>query len=185
MCNFRTQDLNKCSNVLRSITLQIVKGHRNLSSFVLDDYVNHGISPTRQTLKKLLPLLLSNIDTTRLVVDGLDECADAGEQKNIVVDVLELVRQMSAKQDCKVLFFSRNVPSIEKYLKTYPTISLRDTIAAQEMEKSIRVFTKSKIEDLRNDLEDICVSDDLFEEAEEHIARKADGIPNTSEPESQ
>ena len=172
ICNFRRNDLNTCSHFLRVIAAQLVKKNQAFVGLVYDDYVMQGLTPSKRYLKPLIQTLLSGLPSTRIIVDGLDECTDE-EQKEILSAISKLVDMNTNSTACKGAIFSRDVAVISKALKKSSAIRLSDEATA--IEQSIKSFVHHEIEDMRSSLDDSSVDGGVFETIEHNIVAKADG----------
>ena len=172
ICNFRTAGLNTCSVFLRAITTHLIKQNQALVGFVYDDYISKGLTASKSNLKRLIPDLLSGIPSTRVVVDGLDECLEA--EQNEVLNVLHLLADTKpGAPDCRVAVFSRDLPEINKKLKKSPAISLSGEHAA--VEKSINAYVHHELQEIYNNLDGPWLDVEVFSAIERRMVAKADG----------
>ena len=173
VCNFRSTGLNICSNVLRAVVCQLIKQKQDLVGYIYDENVVKGLSPSKSNLKRMLPMLLSGISSARIVLDGLDECADE-EQREILSTLTSLVKKASTSIQCKVAIFSRDIPALGMTLRKYPTVSLKDEVFA--VEASIKAFVHHEVQEMRKDIDDTFVGEEVFNRIEQKIVAKADGM---------
>jgi hypothetical protein len=140
--NSSVRDL--CSNIFRSIASQIIQHNPNLAVHVDTNYVGRGIPCSRTHLDELIPELLNTLEMTRIVIDGLDECAES-DQKEILKHFRRLFALPGTR--CKILFSSRNCPNIRAVLANVPTVSLSERKG--KVEKDIKLFIRQSLSDLR------------------------------------
>ena len=161
LCDSYTEN-DRCSVVLRSLALQLVRQHLDLASYVADSYVNKGTNASIAQLKKLLPELLAGIPSTFIILDGLDEC-DERDQKSVLTELVALTGP-----SCKLLVSSRDGIYISKILRKRPTLSLKDK--RKDVDADIRLFVNHSLSELRERF-----GDTVIDNVEEQVVRKAEG----------
>ncbi|KAF7855285.1 uncharacterized protein EAF02_011544 [Botrytis sinoallii] len=133
---------NVCQQILTTVAIQLLRQHHEISTLVAND-------PTA---------------STRIVIDGLDECSK--EDQKVILKELRTICIGPALQ-CKVLFSSRKKAHIRQKLLKQPYISLD---SRQEVNQDIRSYLKFKISKL--DTSD----QDLLERIEKTLVEKANGM---------
>lgn len=171
ICSFQTHGDNSCSEILRAIATQLVRQSPDLSAYVYDEYILKGQSPSKSTLKHLVPMLLSGFPATRIVIDGLDETSER-EQKEIL-SILVPFGNSAGGHECKIAIFSRDIPLIRKAIKKQPALCLRDEDAS--VNRSIQAYVHDEMHILRNNLDDSFVPEAVLEAIEQKLVAKADG----------
>ena len=173
ICDFRSPGRNKCSNVLKQVASQLIKHNRDLIGLVYDEYVRPQLSPTEKIIKRLLPILLSG-RSSRLLVDGLDEC-EATEQREISRAIRGLVDETKRDEhtDCKVGIFSRDTGLLKQTFVKDAKVSLKDEATA--VSSSITIFVRHEMQQFRNDNADLDISDEVLTEVEQKLVAKAGG----------
>jgi hypothetical protein len=151
--------------ILRSITVQFLRGNLELAPFIFENYANKGLSPSIVRMRKLLPELVATLTSIRIIVDGLDEYP-VSDQRIILTELLTLSK--SSGGQCKILFSNREGQQINKLLKEKPMISLRDQ--SVDVNKDIEAYVHAKMEDFRGPFEDR-----LIDRIERQVVAKADG----------
>jgi len=144
-----------------------------MSGFIHDEHILHGHEPSAKHLVALLLDLASGNVDVNIVIDGLDECANA-EIKKVLGLVHQLVNATNG-QRCKVLLFSRNVKIIEANAKSkkWPAIALQEERPA--IDAAIHLWVHAQLERLHEDREDLSITTDHMKGIEVAITAKADG----------
>jgi hypothetical protein len=167
ICNSYTNGKNLAAEVMRSLTLQLIRQNMELAAYVFENYANKGFPPSVAHLRTLLKSLLSTIPTTRICIDGLDEYPPS-EQRSILQELLALAKQAGAHY--RILFSSRDMDNIRKALQNKPTISFRDEKDA--LDKDIQAYVHGALTDVR---EKFRSHPRLLGDIESRIIAKADG----------
>ncbi|KAK5121671.1 hypothetical protein LTR85_004843 [Meristemomyces frigidus] len=173
ICSFQTPTANSCSQMLMALAAQLITQKPELSAYVYDEYILKGQPPSKASLKQLIPCLISAFTTTHIVIDGLDEASEQ-EQKDMLAVLLSFVVRKDATSGCKVAIFSRDTPLICKVVKQHPVVSLRDESAA--VDSSIRLYVHDEMLILRDGLDVACVPEQVFDDIEQKLVSKADGM---------
>jgi hypothetical protein len=154
---------NICDQILRTIALQLLRGHLDLASLIANQFVYRGYTCGMAQLRNLIPQLLEIVPHTRIVIDGIDECSNES-QRAIIKELQALC--LSPVPHCKILFSSRKEVHIYEKLSGKPQIPLD---SREEVESDIRLYVKYKIRQLRT-------SDaDLMSRIESNLVEKANG----------
>jgi hypothetical protein len=176
ICNSYTNGKNLAAEIMRSLTLQLLRQNMELAAYVFENYANKGFAPSVSHLRTLLNSLLSTIPTTRICIDGLDEYPPS-EQRSILQELLALVKLPGGH--CRILFSSRDVDNIRKALQNKPTISFRDEKDA--LDKDIQAYVQGAMADVR---EKFRSHPRLLDDIENRVIAKADGKSSTIQPTS-
>ena len=167
-CNSYADGKDRCSQILRSLTLQLLRENLDLAPHVADNYANRGFNPSMQQLRKLIPELVATIPSTRLIIDGLDECNEQ-DQKAVLRELLSLY--VLPGVSLKLLFSSREVALIGKSLRKKLYISLKER--KSDVETDIRLFVNQNLIDLRERFDKI--DNTVVDNVEQRLVEKADG----------
>jgi len=94
--------------------------------------------------------LLEPRQTSVIIVDGLDECTDPGQQRSILKTLSEAITQFSLP--LSFLIVSRPEASIRNTFDEEPLLSLSDRIDLDKFrsDMNIRLFLESQFQDIRN-----------------------------------
>jgi hypothetical protein len=174
ICNSYTNGKNLAAEIMRSLTLQLLRQNMDLAGYVFENYANKGFAPSVAHLRTLLRSLLSTIPTTRICIDGLDEYPTS-EQRSTLQELLTLAKLPGGH--CRILFSSRDVDNIRKALEKKPTISFRDEKDA--LDKDIQAYVRGAMANVR---ERFRSHPRLLEDIERRIIAKADGMSETMLP---
>lgn len=158
-----------CSQILRTVALQLLRRHLDLASLIANEYVYRGSNCGMAQLRVLMPQILEVVPYTRIVIDGLDECS-IDDQKAVLRELQAICLCPIIR--CKVLFSSRREVCIREKLSGNPHIALEER---DEVESDIRLFVKCKVAKLRTS------NRDLLKKIESLLVERADGnSPNES-----
>lgn len=152
-----------CSQILRTIALQLLRRYLDLASLIANQYVYRGSNCGVAQLRVLIPQLLELVPYTRIVIDGLDECS-IDDQGTVLKELQSLCLRSTIF--CKILFSSRQEVYIRDKLSGSLSISLEKR---DEVESDIRLFVKYKITKLRTS------DQDILKKIESLLVEKANG----------
>lgn len=138
-----------------------------MTSHVFENYIRQGRTPSLGQVKKLLLELFGAISSTRIVVDGLDECSER-DQKAILTELLFAVKNSATP--CKIFISSRAETYISKTLRKRPTISLSEKIERGKVDKDIQKYVKQSLIGLRESFPAAVVDN-----VERTVVKKANG----------
>lgn len=148
-CTYRSKPSCKNVNILKSLTAQAIGLNEEVIPYIIDNYACKTSAASAKELRTLLPHVLSNSPSGRIVLDGLDEC-DVDQQQLILRDVLAITQ--NAGPDWKVLIFSREIPTITQQLSNF---SLKTRISLSEenhsINRAIGGFVDQKLQNLPQD----------------------------------
>ncbi|KAH8650674.1 hypothetical protein BGZ60DRAFT_462571, partial [Tricladium varicosporioides] len=164
-CTYQSDRFNACREVMRSLCAQILRKNKDLAAHVSENYANCGLEPSMMQLRRLLGELLAAIRSSRIIIDGLDEC-DEHCQKQILSELLRICNQ--AGESCKFLISSRDNGFIARKLSKVPTISLNEE--RKNTEVDIALFVKHRIIDLSEKF-----GPEVISPIEEILVKKAEG----------
>lgn len=166
ICNSYTSGKVLLSEVLRSLTAQLLRRHKELAPYVFDNFANTGLSPSIPHLKNLLLDLLGTIPTVRMCIDGLDEFPDS-DQRKIMQELTALSK--TSRGHFRILFSSREVTLIENVMKGKPLISLKTEEAA--VRSDIAAYVHDRLSSIRDEFDEEFVTD-----IERQVVTKAKGM---------
>ena len=156
---------SSCSQILGSIAAQLLRSHKDLASYVVQEYTSQGLNPTMSRLSKILAILQQR-KKTRIVVDGLDEI-QSKEHSLIISELHRLSRANDST--CKVLFSSRDLSTISGLLQHSVILSLTDQ--KEELSRAIGLFVHHQIKIYRNRF-----PDHVLDATAHKLAEKAKGM---------
>ncbi|CCD50121.1 similar to NACHT domain protein [Botrytis cinerea T4] len=162
-CDSRSSG-NVCQQILKTVAVQLLRQHHEISTLVANEFVYRGVDCTMTQLRTLVPQLLQTVASTRIVVDGLDECSK--EDQKLILKELRSICIGPALQ-CKILFSSRKEAHIRQKLLKQPHIALD---SRQEVNQDIQSYLKYKVSKL--DTSD----QDLLSRIENTLMEKANGM---------
>ncbi|EMR87314.1 putative nacht domain protein [Botrytis cinerea BcDW1] len=162
-CDSRSSG-NVCQQILKTVAVQLLRQHHEISTLVANEFVYRGVDCTMTQLRTLVPQLLQTVASTRIVVDGLDECSK--EDQKVILKELRSICIGPALQ-CKILFSSRKEAHIRQKLLKQPHIALD---SRQEVNQDIQSYLKYKVSKL--DTSD----QDLLSRIENTLMEKANGM---------
>ncbi|KAF8859961.1 PLU-1-domain-containing protein [Acephala macrosclerotiorum] len=155
---------NDYGQLLRTITLQLLRRNIHLASLICNEFVYRGKSCGMRELKTLLPKILEITSCTRIVIDGIDEFSK--ETQLLVLKDLQSFCYGDALR-CKIIFSSRKEVHLVEKLSRKSQICLDDR---EEVKLDIQLYVKSSVGALRT-------SDHmLLSKIEVILVDKADGM---------
>lgn len=160
-CN-STEAGNICGQIMRTIALQLLRRSVDLASLVANSYVYPGSSCSLAQLRILLPQMLEVTKSTRIVIDGLDECSEES-QMSVLKDLLRL---LGKDVNCKVIIASRREVKIAEKLSNKPQIKLDNR---EEVESDIRLYVKYQVGSIETD------DSEIRQNIESILVEKANG----------
>jgi Zn-dependent M16 (insulinase) family peptidase len=166
-CNSNADGRELCTKVLKSLALQILRANKELASHVADRYASQGLTASLFQVRRLLPELIGAISTTRIIIDGLDECSTAN-QKSILQELSHLMKWSADR--CKLLFSSRDNATMARALIKKPTIFLSEIDKRANIDTDIRLYVHEELAVLRDRFEDAVIDD-----VEKAVVMKANG----------
>ncbi|RFN54453.1 nacht domain-containing protein [Fusarium flagelliforme] len=172
-CDFNTPVHAASTRIFRALTSQILRLSPDTAPFVYEDYIARGKKPTNDTLTKLLPQLIANINDLRIVVDGLDEISTS-EHRKLITDLLRVTKDAPG---CNLLLISQDVSSISIRLSKQPRLSMAEEGA--NIEKDFATVVKESLKDLDSQ-HDGALGEMMLDSLGSKILQKAEGTsPNS------
>jgi hypothetical protein len=165
-------DSTQSAQVLKSLTAQLLRHNQDLSSYIYDEFILKGLTPSVQNLKQILANLLSSVKGPRIIIDGLDECEDA-EQKVVLRDILPYASSGVSGVACKILIASRDVRYITTVLSKGLTLSLNDE--SNSINAAIQSFVHQRILEMYEKFQDLEVDERVIFGIEKEIVTKSEG----------
>lgn len=158
------QDVEKdYSQLLRTITLQLLRRNIHLASLICNEFFYQGKSCGMRELKILLPKILEITSCTRIVIDGIDEFSKE-TQLSLLKDLQSFFHGDALH--CKVIFSSRKEVHLVEKLSRKAQVCLDNH---EEVKLDIQLYVKSSVGTLR-------ASDDMtLSKIEVILVDKADG----------
>jgi hypothetical protein len=162
--------------LLRSLTAQAIQRDPNLAIYVHDDIISSHPISSRRALMGLLPKLLQNLGSVRLVIDGIDEW-NPREQKLILDDVLQFLSSTSSSCICKILISSRDVPTISRNLrkKTKGTASISLSHEGDSIHHAIERLIEKRLSENQDSLGELDPGGAILPEIRRILVEKSNG----------
>ncbi len=152
-----------CSQILKTVALQLLRKHLDLASLIVNEYVDRLLNCSIKQLRVLISQMLELVPYARIIIDGLDECS-LSDQKLVLKELQSLCLRPSIR--CKILFSSRREVHILEKLAGSQHIPFEEQ---EEVQSDIRLYVKYKMTKLR-------ISNvDLLKEIESILVEKANG----------
>ncbi|KAF2493309.1 hypothetical protein BU16DRAFT_563472 [Lophium mytilinum] len=171
-CSYANATSKQSTRILKSFAIQVLRRHQNLSSYVYDEYVLTGQTPSTQALTSLLPNLLASIQGPRMIIDGLDECQDS-EQKDVLKNILAFSSNVTY-ESCPILIVSRDVRHINAVLSRKPSLSLNDEATA--VDAAIGSFAKQRLLEMQTKFRELNIDTSTMEDFEKRLVDKSKGM---------
>ncbi|KAI9667637.1 MAG: hypothetical protein M1821_000454 [Bathelium mastoideum] len=175
--NYRDNAAKSSIYLLRSLVAQAVQRNPDVVAYVHEEYVMSHLVASLKALRELLPEVLSSFSSSRIIVDGVDEC-DPKEQKLIVEDVLRLLSVNTSSHICKIFISTRDVPtisqSLRKQAKDAVSISLNNERGA--VGDSIELFIQTRLSEVQNELDYLDPNGAVWHNIRHTLATKANGM---------
>lgn len=187
-CTYRTSTKDNCLSIFKSLTSQAIHNSPDLVKYVYDEYVSRFPQCSLKHLKDLVPRLLESLPSSRMIIDGLDECDDLKGQSAIIQEILPLISTDPFRNICKILICSRDDRSISRAVQKWARTRKKQKIQDIELclsnessliDQSIKSFIESRTSELEDEL--ICLEADerMMDDIREKLLNKADGNDNT------
>ncbi|KAG8532913.1 uncharacterized protein KY384_002791 [Bacidia gigantensis] len=133
---------NAITEVLGSISTQLLAANTNLAPFVLETFASNGLKPSRKALKEIISTLLDSLESVRLIVDGVDEWP-----QDEAAEVIDELLSLKTTTRFKILIASRRLSMISAKLGVKEAMRLEDH--ADDVNASISAFVGSSLGQLR------------------------------------
>lgn len=176
LCSYQDNATETYFSILRSIAAQMIQSNPDLAEDVHDRYVITRTTQTQSKFKDLLTDLLSGIPSSRLVIDGIDEC-EPEEQKFIIQEFSRLTSQGGPAHICKVLFSSRDIPTVSRHLRTKKSKASELPLAREEnaVRAAIRSVVDKRLLELQDELDEIDPDPIVVEKVKHELVERANG----------
>lgn len=115
-----------------------------LVSFIYDEYVPAGRTPSVRYLKTIVPKLVTTFIDVRVIVDAIDEI-DYSQHKELIKTLTSFAE---SQENFKIVSSSQNIPSIFSYLKNKPELALGAEAAS--VAADIDLFVTATIDKLND-----------------------------------
>ncbi|PVH68513.1 hypothetical protein DL98DRAFT_599456 [Cadophora sp. DSE1049] len=160
-----SQDLDdSCSLILRTIALQVLRQHPDLTSLVCNEFVYKGVGCVLAQLRILIPRMLETAPCVRLVIDGIDETSK--ETRRLILKELQSVC-FGRNLNTKILFSSRREAHLAGRLAGKPQILLD---GSEGVTSDIRLYVEYKIRRIKTS------NIDLLDRIKLKLLRNAKGM---------
>lgn len=155
-CQATEQKLNKATAVLRGLIYGLVRQHPRLISYVRKEFDGGGKQRFEgrnawEVMSKILTAIFSDpiMDGAVLIIDALDECADALDNYAGRPQLLDFIVRMSTSFRTKWIVSSRNWPDIEEKLNcTAQKSTLRLELNQDSISHAVHVYIRYKVDEL-------------------------------------
>lgn len=164
ICNSYASDQTRCIQIMKSIAAQLLRSHKDLSSYVIGEFASRGLTPSVPKLRQLLANM--PLRSTRIIIDGLDEVDDK-EHRSIIIELGRLTR--AKEPSCKVLVSSREGGDISKLLREKAILSLNDV--QDEIRGAIDIFVNHQMQEFRDRFKE-----DILDKIAQVLIEKAGGM---------
>ncbi|KAH7381988.1 hypothetical protein BKA64DRAFT_584001 [Cadophora sp. MPI-SDFR-AT-0126] len=128
-CKENDAEKNTCISVYRGILSQLLNNHRELVPYYWDKMVSTGetVLTTTHLAEGLLKTILEKAESSRIIVDGLDEC-NADQRKLLLAFFTNIVGIRDEKEPGKlrVVFMSQDYNDIQKALQAATNFQLSE-----------------------------------------------------------
>jgi len=173
--NYRSSETNSAVAVFSAYCCQLIQTHEPLCSYIYDEYICKGLSPSSSILSQALHTMLSSVENVRIIIDGVDEW-DHGTVKRLLTDLMRLTTissSLGAGPSHKLLISSRDELHINHVLLKKPFLSLSDEGIA--ISTAIRTYAHATISDIRDRLSDN-VDASVVSALEDKLVEKSNGM---------
>lgn len=172
-CDYKDQMTQQPHGILGSLAQQISKQDEQSFEKLREFYENHGqgrrepapYDPT--LLRNLIKDMVTNYDSTTIIIDALDECM--GNVRD-VTELLTSLGETTGEANVKLLLLSRDEFEIREFLDTNPRIS----IAAEN--RDLRLYVGYEIEERMRKNQLRIKSPSLKEQIVERLTNGAEGM---------
>lgn len=171
-CDFHTKSYAVTAQILRSLCAQMIDLAPDLTSFIYDECVVEGRTPSTSYLKAIVPKLLTAFKDIRVVIDGIDE-VDYSQHRELIKTLASLAE---AQDNCKILFSSQNIPNIFSNLKSKPELSLGAESAS--VANDLDIIVTASLQELK-DRHGGGISEEDLNDVRQSILERAEGLIDT------
>lgn len=178
MCNHQSSKSADSAHVLRTLISELLRLNNDIAGKIYEEHITKGHAPSIPRLKQLLQILLGEVPSTRIIIDGVDELEDRCRSQ-VLGDILALATVSNSKTTCKVLVSSRDISSISKMMSKYPKLNLNQE--RHFLDTSITSFVHHGLNDIRSRVGQTQNADNrIYREIEQILIEKAEGKSHSS-----
>ena len=164
-CKSSEKEKDTCGSVLCTLATQLLRQNLYMAPLIHQAYLHKGRS--NPAMKRMLKDVLSTVKSTRVVLDGIDEC-DYPVQKEVLNSLVELQKHVG--DSCKILVSSRLEPLIDKAM---PPRKVHITLDGKTTE-ALGLYIQSNVDELKEYFPEFdCV---LFPKTKERMEKGAKGM---------
>lgn len=177
-CSYQGEASESCSRLLRSLACQIIQKRADLAVYVYDSYFVSHPKPDTEAMMELLPILLQEIGSTRIVIDGVDEW-NAHHQRELLKHLKKLICTDASHYICKILVSSRETLDVSRNLsrknKTMAFSRLSDPHESAAISHSISCFVEVRLKDLPSHVSDLDPGGLILARIKQKLLEKSNG----------
>lgn len=163
---------DSCSLILRTLANQLVRENLDLAPLIHHAYRQKGSTLSSPAMKKMLKVVLSTVKSTRIILDGVDEC-DYNVQKEVLSSLIEL--QKHAGENCKILVSSRETPEIKKAMEINKAVPAKMHMKLDgKTAEALHLYIQERVKMLKESFPNH--DPGLFQRVEQRLQEKADGM---------
>ncbi|KAJ3530677.1 hypothetical protein NM208_g8843 [Fusarium decemcellulare] len=170
-CDFHTASYGVTVQILRSICAQMIDLNPELASFMYDECVAAGRTPSISYLKTIVPKLIAAFNNTHIIIDGIDE-VDYSQHAELIKTFSSLAE---GHDNFRVMFSSQDISSIRSVLKKKPKLFIGDKSKSESIAKDLSLIVATSLQDL-NDRHGGGISDQVLAEVRKSILDRAEGM---------
>jgi hypothetical protein len=164
-CSYKEQ--TSVPSLLAALLKQLVQSRPDMAAQATHLYKDHSKRKSRPSLDEILQVLksvCSSYAAVHIVVDALDECADAESARSRLIDKL---RELQRTTDVRLMCTARFIPEITQKFESNPMLEVRAS------EEDVRRFVAGQLTRLPN-----CVQRDeeLKHAIQDKIIEAVDGM---------
>lgn len=168
--------------ILATLVSQILRQNIKLSTYVYEEFVATARSPSTRELHQILSALIPQLESPRILIDGIDECIhynrnglprDLAPVKDVIQAILQLEHYGSGTSSPKILLASRDIVQITGRLSKKPALSLDDE--SEIMTNAIRCFAKQGFREIEERFESCPNAQSILDQVEGCIVSKSQG----------
>ena len=141
-CRHQLSEKTTCATILRTMTIQLLKSHPDMTELVHQAYLQKNSSLSYPAIKKMLKEILVSVSNTRMILDGIDEC-NQSTQREVLGCLLDFHRHTGGS--CKLLISSREDPLIGK---TMPP-QMHHIKLGERTTDGLNIFIENKLKELK------------------------------------
>jgi WD40 repeat protein len=174
-CSYRDIAAETSISLLRSLASQAIQYNPDLAAYIHDEYVQNYPVANLKALKDLVPKLLNNLGSSRIVIDGIDEHVPQ-TQGYIIDDILRLMSTDSHSHICKVLLASRDVLTVSRKLRRSKAALISLTEEHQFIDRAIENFVEWRLSELKQELQELDPGGSVLRDTQGMLIKKAEGM---------